>query len=302
MLASTSKPITATALMTLVEDGKVVLSSPIARYVPEFDAPGKARVKVWHLLTHTSGLVHEWPDWETYRRDRVTAQDVLRAACSTHLSYEPGTRFHYYTDGFYILAEAISRLSGASYPDYMRGRVFEPLGMPDTCFDPWAEGKGERAVVPVGVTDDGATGAEEVMRYFTTMRHPGIGVWSTIIELVALGQALLNGGAGTNGHRLLSPATVELMSRDHTAGLYKTEEDHRTPVHYGLTWRKGTLDGYPTLPGSPRVIEHDGAFGTWLWIDPEWDLVFALLTNQWQKEFHAQPAALAAVYSSLHRA
>lgn len=92
------------------------------------------------------------------------------------------------------------------------------------------------------------------------------------------------------------------MSREQTAGLYKVENDVRVPVKYGLTWRKGTLDGRFSLPGSPDVIEHDGACGTWLWMDPARDLVFAFLTNQSAYCVDgAQARALAAVYSALSR-
>lgn len=299
MLASISKAITATAVMTLVDDGLLVLSAPIARYVPEFGAAGKEGVTAWHLLTHTSGLVDEGIPWQTWRRDGVTGRDILRSVCAASLDYEPGTRFHYYTGSFYVLAEAISRLTGIPYPQYFRERVFATAGMTNTCFNPWEEGLGKRVIAPIGLTDDGSATGEEVVRYFATLAWPGVGMFGTVHDLVALGQTLLHDRSSAR-YRLLSPAAIDLMSREQTTGLYRVENGHQTPVRYGLTWRKGTLDGRFSLPGSPDVIEHDGACGTWLWIDPAHDLVFAFLTNQSDYQIDgAQAGALAAVYSAL---
>ncbi|WP_460819733.1 serine hydrolase domain-containing protein [Microlunatus parietis] len=298
MLASISKAITATAVMTLVDDGLIALSAPVARYVPEFGAGGKDAVTVWHLLTHTSGLVDEGIPWESWRRDRVTAAQIVQSVCATRLEHPPGSRFHYYTGGFFVLAEAITRLTGMDYPDYFRQRVFDPAGMADISFNPWQEGKGQRVIPPVGLTDDGTATSAEVIRYFATLNWPGVALFATAPDLVNLGQTLLlDRTAGRS--KILSPAAMELMSREQTRGIAKTEGDLVTPVRYGLTWRKGSIDGRYTLPGSADVIEHDGATGTWLWIDPAWDLVFVLLTNQnWAVMDRIQAKALATVYSA----
>lgn len=299
MLASISKAITATAVMTLVDDGQIVLSAPISEYVPEFAQSGKAAVTVWNLLTHTSGLVDEGIAWERWRRDRISGADILASVCAAGLDHEPGARFHYYTGAFWVLAEAITRTTGVPYYSYMQQRIFGPLGMTGTAFDPWAAGNGGRVVVPVGLTDDGVATGAELTRYFAQLRWPGVGLCSTIDDLITLGQTLLQNRVG-NGSRLLSPAAIELMSRDHTTGIPDIDDrGHAMPAHYGLTWRKGTLDGLPTLPGSATVIEHDGAFGTWLWIDPDHDLVVAILTNRMGYNMYRQAGALAAVYSAM---
>lgn len=301
LLASISKAITATAVMTLVDDGLLVLSAPVARYVPEFGSAGKDAVTVWHLLTHTSGLVDEGIPWQTWRRDRVTAEDIIRSICATSLDHEPGSRFHYYTGSFYILAEAITRLTGRPYPDYFRERVFTPAGMSDLCFNPWAEDQGSRVVPPLGLSDDGIATPAEVVRYFATLNWPGVAMFGTVHDLVSLGQTLLHDRRAAQP-RLLSPAAIELMSREQTAGISRMEGDRAVPVRYGLTWRKGTIDGRSSLPGSADVIEHDGATGTWLWIDPGWDLVFAFLTNHHGTSVDGvQARALGIVYSALRR-
>lgn len=205
MLASISKAITATAVMSLVDDGLLVLSAPMARYVPEFGAAGKDGVTAWHLLTHTSGLVDEGIPWETWRRDGVSSRDILQSVCSAGLDHEPGTGFHYYTGSFYVLAEAISRLTGIPYPKYFRERVFAAAGMTETCFNPWEEEQGHRVIPPLGLTDDGSATAEEVIRYFATLAWPGVGMFGTVHDLLALGQTLLHDRT-TGSYRLLSPA------------------------------------------------------------------------------------------------
>jgi len=292
MLASISKPILATAVMQLVEDGLLVLSDPITRYIPECAQPGKPPITAWNLLTHTSGM-EEMAWWEALTMSGAPREAYLQAACRSNLHFVPGTRYEYCTLSFFILAELITRLSGLPYPEYLRQRIFDPLGMKDTSFDPGP--RNERAAPVHNFYPDPAL-AETAFRRWVALAVPGGGLWSTAADLIAFGQAYLNGGRH-GGYHLLAPATIELMTREHTTGLVELVEGRPQPAHYGLGWSKGSLRG--TLPGSPRAFEHSGATGTLLWIDPEWDLVFVFLTNQWGAEDHARLSALQTVYSAL---
>jgi CubicO group peptidase (beta-lactamase class C family) len=288
LLASISKPILATAVMQLVEDGLLFLAEPLTRYIPEFAQPGKAPVTAWHLLTHTSGLEEmAWID--ALGLARVPAFAYVQAACRSNLHFPPGTRFEYCTLSYSLLAELITRLTGVPYPDYLQARIFTPLGMADTSFDP---GKANAArTAPAHNTEDW-------LDYYKTLQVPGGGLWSTAADLVRFGQAFLNDGKHGDYH-LLAPATIALMTRDHTDGLPELIEGQAKPAHAGLGWRKPTLSG--PLPGSPATFSHAGATGTYLWIDPEWDLVVVFLTNQWDIATPVHFQAIQAVYGALRR-
>lgn len=292
LLASISKPITATAVMQLVEDGRLVLSDPLTRYIPEFAQPGKPTVTAWHLLTHTSGM-EEMGWWEGLAMAGADARAHVQAACRSPLHFVPGTRYEYCTLSFFVLAELVARLSGTPFQEYLRRRVLDPLCMADTSFDP---GRQNPRAVPVHDYAADAGANEAALRRWVSLAVPGGGLWSTAADLVAFGQAYLNGGRHAGGY-LLGPATIELMTREHTTGLVELIEGQAQAAHHGLGWGKASLNG--KMPGSPRAFEHGGATGTLLWVDPQWDLVFVFLTSQWGIEEHVNRAVLQAVYSAL---
>ena len=89
------------------------------------------------------------------------------------------------------------------------------------------------------------------------------------------------------------------MTREHTTGLYDYDAEPPVPAHYGLGWGKGSL--VPWRLGSPRAFAHGGVTGTLLWIDPEYDLVYVFLTNDWGSTANAKDRALHAVYGALRR-
>jgi len=295
LLASITKPIVATAIMRLVEEGRLLLSDPIVRYIPEFELFEKGRVTVWHLLTHTSGL-DESPWWrEMMFEQRASADQLVEMACRCASRFEPGARFEYNTLAFVILGELIARIGGRPYPEYLQQHIFGPLGMRDTSFTPSAvQQPRAMPVYPPPTDPDG----ERRVRYFTSLAAPGGGLWSTAADLVAFGQALLRGGRSGDYH-LLSPAAIDVMTRLHTGGLIEIVEHTPVPASYGLGWGKPGPDG--VMLGSPSAYEHGGVTGTRLYIDPEWDLVFVFLTNQWGIEASASKQALNAVYGALRR-
>ncbi len=286
LLASISKPITACAVMRLVEQGKLLLNRPVAAYLPEFGKNGKEWVTTYHLLTHTNGL-----DEARWAQSRFTADPTLgtcfEEACNASLLFKPGAQCRYGTLSFSVLGELITRLSGQPYPDYLRDQVFAPLGMPDTSFDPiprvWA--------APVHNFGD----AEQVAR-FNARAIPGGGLWSTAADLIAFGQTLLRGGR-RNGYTLLSPATLAAMTRLQVSGTMDWGDGNPVPFHYGLGWGK-EAQASDSL-SAPSAYGHGGATGTLLWIDPDWDLVFVYLTNKWGDESGTARYALNAVYGAV---
>lgn len=292
-LASVTKPIVATAVMQLVEQGLLDLHEPVARHVPAFAVPGRDAVTAWHLLTHTSGI----PDVSTdlIRRERPSATRMTELASTAELRFVPGTRWEYCSSSFYVLAELLRVLSGLRYPEYLRERVLEPLEMHDTTFDPRRRG---RTLVPVhGIGADNRIRRFFLLRYLVSIAPPGGGLWGTLDDLLRFGAGFLRPRESDRGPVPLSPATIELMTADHTRGLVGPFDDGERPVHFGLGWGKPTLMG--DVPGSERVFSHGGATGTRLWVDPDADLVFVYFTNQWAPDRGPELDALRATYAAL---
>lgn len=287
LLASITKPIISSLVLRLIEQGRLLLYEPIARHIPEFARRGKERVTAWHLLTHTSGLNEAGmgPLFE----ERLPREAWLAAACDAHLNFPLGERYEYCTLSFSVLAELVTRLSGMPDIVSLRSQLCDPLGMPDTAYKPVDP---ERAA-PVFTTPDMS---DEFLPYFTSVAVPGGGLWSTAADLVSFGQTFLHNGTH-NGYRLLSPPAVELMTRSHTDGLIELIEGFPFPAAYGLGWGKPTLR-FAAL-ASPRAVQHGGATGTLLVVDPTYDLVFVFLTNRWSIPCEVAERALHAVYSAL---
>jgi CubicO group peptidase (beta-lactamase class C family) len=291
LIASITKPIVATAIMRLVEEGRLLLSDPVATYIPEFAVAGKGQVTVRHLLTHTSGLDEALWVREILGERRASAQELTQLAFQSGLRFEPGSQYEYNSFSFYILAELIARLGGLPYAEYLHRHIFKPLGMRDTAFT--LESYSRARAMPVY---SGEEDAEQRLAYYTSVAFPGGGLWSTAADLLAFGQAFLRGGRYGDYH-LLSQAAIETMTRLHTGDMIELVEGQAVPANYALGWKKPMADSL----ASPRAFRHGGITGTQLLIDPEWELVFVFLTNYWGIQGSAAMLALHAVYGALRR-
>lgn len=288
LLASITKPIVATTVMQLVADGRLLLDEPLGRYLPEMSGRGRPDVTARHLLTHTSGLPEiDWPTTLQQLPERAVSFEV---ACAETPSFLPGSSFSYSTLTFYLLAELVTRLSGRPFAEHLEARVFGPLGMTSTSFDPRGRG---RMVEVEGITGPGGPSAGAATDAFISFAMPGAGLWSTAGDLIRFGQALLRRDAN-----LLPALYVELMGRDQTKGMVERGVNSGAR-HQALGWRKGKADGFDVVPGSPSVMEHDGATGGQLWLDPEHDLIFVYLTNRFGADAGVRQRALQVVYGSL---
>lgn len=129
LLASITKPMTVTAVMKLIERGKVSLSDPVNRYIPEFRGGDRGRVTVRMLLTHTSGLPDMLPDNEALRKRHAPLKDFVAGTCRVPLLFPPGTQVKYQSMGILLAAEIVERVSNMPLRDYLKKEVFSPLGM-----------------------------------------------------------------------------------------------------------------------------------------------------------------------------
>jgi CubicO group peptidase (beta-lactamase class C family) len=300
-LASVTKPIVATAVLQLVDEGRLDLHRPITDLVPAFRGGLRDRVTPWHVLTHTSGI----PDLalDQLRRSRPSYRALLARVCASEPAFEPGTRFCYASDSFYLLAEVLRELTGMGFQEALRARVLAPLGMHDTRFD--IRPVRRRAVDVHGIPLRNPVIRMLIIRFLATATLPGGGLFGTAEDLLRFGRSLMpRTVAAPDAPRVLSQSAIELMTREHTTGILETLDDGtvREP-HYALGWHKPrpapdggvTLAGVP-LPATMAAFTHAGISGTRLWVDPEQRLVFVLLSNSWDLDQAHAAQVLATVY------
>lgn len=282
-LASLTKVVaTTTAVMMLVEDGRIRLSDPVAQFIPEFGRYGKDRVTVRHLLTHMSGLR---PDVDL-ADPWVGHEEAIRLAAEEVLMAPPGQRFVYSDIGFFLLADIVARVSGQRFETFVTERLFAPLGMTETMFTPSADVHPRTAptevCTPYGwpCAGPGAAMLRGTVHDPTARRMGGVaghaGLFSTADDLVRFVRMLLRGGE-LDGVRILSPLTVATMISPATP---ETESNIRGlgwDMHSSFSSNRGEL-----LPfGS---FGHTGFTGTSIWVDPATRAFVIFLSNRLHPE------------------
>ena len=266
-IASQSKPITATALMMLVDEGKVKLDEPVEKYLPEFRSQwlvaeqGKDRlllkkpqhpITVRHLLSHTSGMPFK-SAMEEPTLDLLPLRDAVRSYAMTPLQTEPGAKYQYSNAGINTAGRIIEVVSGMAYEDFLDKRLFVPLGMKDTTFWPNEEqlGRLAKSYKP----NAAKSGLEEItitqLKYPLSDRKrqpmPAGGLFSTAGDLGRFCQMVLNRGE-YQGKRYLSETAVMQMTSKQTGDQIKEG--------YGLGWSTGG-----------GTFGHGGAYSTNMNID-----------------------------------
>ena len=129
LVASVTKPVTAAAVMLLVERGKLLLDDPVYSIIPEFANRGKEVITVRHLMTHTSGLPDMLPENTQLREKHAPLKEFIRRICDLELDFPAGTDIQYQSCGIAILGEIVERITGSSLPEFLRSEIFSPLGM-----------------------------------------------------------------------------------------------------------------------------------------------------------------------------
>lgn len=263
-IASQSKPIAATAVMMLVEEGKLSLDEPITTYIPEFNRLVVARIwrEGWqveerlskpitlrHLLSHTSGM--QWVaelQGQAKKIDVLPLQLSLYASTTTPLFFEPGERYNYSNQGINVAAAIIERVSGKPYFDFLQSRLFEPLGMKSATFWP-ADKDLEKLAVPYKKGSDGKLEETTIdqLQYPLSDRTKRFaeaagGLFCKPIDLVKFYQMIANKGV-YKGKRYISESSIAEMGKKQTSIDIKDS--------YGLGW--SVTDSF---------MGHGGAYGT----------------------------------------
>jgi CubicO group peptidase (beta-lactamase class C family) len=278
LLASITKPIVATAVMRLAQEGRFSLAAPLNRWLPELDAAGAKPFTAWHVLTHTTG----YPDIDLVAMlaSGGGRDELLRSTIAAGQATTPGSTFRYASFTFDLLTGAIERALDRPFDALLRELVLDPLEMADTGFDLPPAGPRRAPVVYGDLPGSmprlpGVSEAFAVAAY-SSVRLAGGGLWSTADDLVRFGRALVRGGE-LDGVRILGRPLVELMTREVTVNGLGASADRLTDEHYAIGWGKPG----PTSAGSPSAFGHGGLTGTRLWVDPERDLVFVFLSGIW---------------------
>ncbi|WIM99597.1 serine hydrolase domain-containing protein [Actinoplanes oblitus] len=274
-LASISKLFTTIVVLQQVQAGRVDLDAPVARYVPEFAAGGKAAITTRHLLTHTSGLPAFRPFYASY----PTPETRLAAALSTPVTAgtTPGEQYVYSDIGLISLGVLIERVTGESLADAVHDGVTGPLRMRDTGYRPAPELLDRiaateyepyvnRGMVRGEVHDENAWSLGGVAGH--------AGVFSTVDDLAILCQTLLDGGT-YRGHRILSTPMVRQALVDYNAELLPRYPDSARGLGFELA-KHWYMDGMT----SPVSFGHTGFTGTSLVIDPLDQSFLILLSNR----------------------
>ncbi len=267
-LASLTKVIaTTTVAMILEEGGQLDLNRTVSSYLPEFNSPEKAQITVKQILTHSGGLEAGANIFATARgREQYLYQINARP-----LEYTPGTNMIYSDWDMIILQLVMERITGKTLDVLAAEKIFKPLGMTDTQFQPSIS---LRPRIAPTQTDDARGGLlwgtvhdENAWAMGGVAGHAGL--FSTARDLALFSMMILNGGEGVNGIRLAKPATIARWTSR------QGRESSRT-----LGWDSPEGGSSAGQFFSPWSFGHTGFTGTSIWIDPEKDLFVVVLTNR----------------------
>ncbi len=280
LVASITKPVTVAAAMLLVERGNIGMDDPVAAHVPEFQGPGKDRICIRHLMSHTSGLPDMLPANDALRAAHAPFADFIRDICLSDLLFEPGTRVSYQSMGTAMLAEIVQRHAGQPFGQFLRSEFFEPLGMMTTHLG--VTGEQADAVVRIRLNPGQlTTNWNWNSPYWLGFGAPWGGMTSSAADLGRWARAFLGGGV-LDGVRILSETSVRLMSTSRMEAFPKLTDDDRRTRTWGLGWRVVGA-GVATHLGellTPETYGHYGATGTILWIDPTRNAYAVILTSR----------------------
>jgi CubicO group peptidase (beta-lactamase class C family)/glyoxylase-like metal-dependent hydrolase (beta-lactamase superfamily II) len=283
-IASMSKPILATLLLMLQDEGLLSVDDPVEKYLPEFKglktADGKpARVTIRHLLTHTSGMGEISAD---QARGCKTLASVLPLYVAKPVGFTPGSKWVYCQSGINTGGRIAEVVTGESLDKLLKRRLFDPLGMKDTTFY-LTEKQLLRLAKSYRRTDKGDLEATDI-RFLhgkspTSLDRfpaPNGGLFSTASDYARFCQMVLRGGE-FDGKRYLKPETVKLMTTIQTGGLKTGFTDGNG---WGLGWCVVREPQGVTAMLSPGTFGHGGAYGTQAWIDPGTKRVYILMVQR----------------------
>ncbi len=306
-LASSSKPVTAVAVLILLEEGKLKLTDPVSKYIPEFKnprvmveverspepmvdrppsaektftVPADREITIIDLLTHTSGLASGGPSNGEFmklfkaRKPTEPLADFIPRLGALPLDFQPGTRWRYSgLAAFDTLGRIVEIVSGLPFDQFLRTRLFDPLGMKDTFFNVPDKDQPRLATI-YNHTEKGLEKPSNPLLIGSPSYFSGAGgLVSTAADYFQFAQMLCNGGQ-LNGKRILSPWTVDLMMSNNVGDLFLGQSGR---PHKGVGFGLGgevVLNGAEARMRKPNgSYGWDGAFGTYWWVNRKEQMV-----------------------------
>lgn len=281
---SMTKPITATAIMTLYDQGKLSLDDKVSKYIPEFEQtqvykevdgkhstePQKNEMTIRHLLTHTSGIPYGWEKSYTdsiyatkqFMMKDWTIEEMTKDLATVPLKFQPGTKYNYGL-GIDVAGYIVEVVTGQKLDDYFQSVIFDPLRMENTAFYVPEEKKNQMAVIYTH-DKDGKIKTPDQSQTFEVTKPPklllgGAGLFSTLGDYEKFCRMLLNKGE-LNGNRVLSEKAVELIMTDQFPSGVETEPG----MGHGLSGTVNLESG---------EYSWGGAAATKFWINPSNNLI-----------------------------
>ncbi len=233
-IGSLTKQFTSTAILMLVEQGKLSLDDDLHKYLPDYPDTG-AKISIENLLTHTSGIKSYTSDlkWRSMWRQDMTVQQIIDITKDDPLEFPPGTKWKYDNTGYILLGAIIEKVSGLSYADYVRKNIFEPLGMKHSYYG------SNSAVIPGRASGYSRNAGNWVNATYLSMTQPyAAGSLMSSVDDLAIWDAAVSAG------KLLSKA-----SWDRAFTPYKLANGDDT--HYGYGWVIDAYDGH-------TIVRHNG--------------------------------------------
>lgn len=297
-LASVSKPVSAAAVMALVEESRLALDDPAGRYLPAFaagpdpSAPNvdpkleaeRGAVTVRRLLAHTSGLPEDLGPRQARHADAPTLDQLTLAMCRLPLQSRPGAELRYSNAGYGVLSRLADSVSGEEFWSLARDRVLDPLGLADTVARPGPEVEPRLALL--GDPANAGTPIEAYNSpYWRELAIPWGGLYGTPRDLARFAGFFLPGGIADLADPPLADATRAAMATDQAGGVpggVESGKVHWHVAHWGLGWevKGGKRNHWTGTRTSPRTFCHFGQAGTLLWADPDRDLALAVFANR----------------------
>ena len=306
-LASMTKPMAVVGALSLTEEGRLPLQAPVSQYFPAFAQMkvGVARadaslsmvdqqrpMTVQDLMRHTSGLTYGgrgdsaspvaqlYPGGSSDAAAQWTTSAFIDNLTRLPLAHQPGTTWEY-SYSIDVVGAIVEKVSGQRLGDFLRDKVWTPLGMKDTTF---ALTDSQRERIAQGFMNDPLTSRPVSIGVFARRMQfdcAGGCAMGTVPDYVRFGQMLLDGGI-LDGHRILSPKTVIQMTSNHLLPHMDNRvaqvEPHRAGYGFGLGVAVRTMQGGAAVPGSPGEYSWNGANGTQFFVDPKERLVVVVGT------------------------
>jgi CubicO group peptidase (beta-lactamase class C family) len=278
-IASMTKPVTGTAVMMLRDAGQLSVDDPVSKYIPELAALS-ATVTIKHILSHTSGMGEATPEEAAKAH---TLKDLIPVFASKPLAFAPGSQWKYCQSGINTASRIVEVVSGQPFHEFLRQRLFSPLGMKDTTFYPNARQLARlvklcRRDDATGKLSDAAVPALAPAFVERRNRPPlgNGGLFSTAEDYARFTRMILNNGEW-KGRRYVSADSIRLMTSNHTGSL---RAGFVPGSAFGLSFGIVREPQGVTAMLSPGTFGHGGAHGTQAWIDPVRRKAFILMIQR----------------------